>query len=137
LQKRDGVKMTNAPEAILERWIEYVNGREVENVVSLYDEECTMLPTFSPHSLASLQEIRDYFTQLSTKKNIRVNIHNETLRKCEIGEGKSVLMGIYSFSFMVDDATLTFRSRFTFVLDTSRERPILHHHSSQIPRTLS
>jgi hypothetical protein len=137
LQKRDRVKMTNAPEAILERWIEYVNGREVENVVSLYDEECTILPTFSPHSLATLQEIRDYFTQLSTRKNICVNIHNETLRKCEIGEGKSVLMGIYSFSFMVDDATLTFPSRFTFVLDISKERPILHHHSSQIPRTLS
>jgi hypothetical protein len=129
--------MTNTPEKILERWIECVNKLEVDNVVSLYDGESTILPTFSPHSLSTPQHIREYFTQLSTRKNISVKIHNETLRKHEIGENKWVLVGIYSFIFMVDDANLTFPSRFTFIFDLSKEKPILHHHSSQIPRTLS
>ena len=129
--------MINTPEKILERWIEYINKLEVDNVVSLYDKASTVLPTFSPHSLCTPQHIKEYFTQLSTRKNISVNIHNETLRKYDIGEDKYVLMGIYSFSFMVDDANLIFPSRFTFILDISKERPILHHHSSQIPRTLS
>lgn len=129
--------MKNTPEKILERWIEYVNKLEVDNVVGLYDGASTILPTFSPHSLSTPQHIREYFTQLSTRKNISVTIHNETLRKHEIGENKYVLVGIYSFIFMVDDVSLTFPSRFTFILDLSKEKPILHHHSSQIPRTLS
>ncbi|MHC4183351.1 MAG: ketosteroid isomerase family protein [Planctomycetota bacterium] len=129
--------MIKTPEIILERWIEYVNKLEVDKVVGLYDKASTILPTFSPHSVSTPEDIKEYFMQLSTRKNISVNIHNETLRKYEIGEDKYVLMGTYSFSFMVDDANLNFPSRFTFILDISKERPILHHHSSQIPRTLS
>ena len=129
--------MSNTPEMILERWIEYVNKLEVESVVNLYDDEGTILPTFSPHSLSTPLQIREYFEQLSTRKNMCVNVHGETLRKQDVGKGKYVLMGVYSFSFVVDGATLIFPSRFTLVIDVSRDRPILHHHSSQIPRTLS
>lgn len=129
--------MKNTPEIILERWIEYINKLEVENVVNLYDKASTVLPTFSPHSLSTPLLLKEYFSQLSTRKNISVNIYSETLRKLEISKDIYILMGIYSFSFMVDDANLTFPSRFTFILDISKERPILHHHSSQIPRTLS
>jgi len=129
--------MTDTPEMLLERWIEHVNKSEVEKVVGLYDKEGTMLPTFSPHSLSSPRQITDYFMQLSTKKNMSVAVHGETVETHELGEGKYVLMGIYSFSFVVDAANRTFPSRFTFVVDMSRDSPILHHHSSQIPRTLS
>jgi hypothetical protein len=129
--------MTNTPEMILERWIDYVNRLEVENIVSLYDDTSTILPTFSPHSLSTPKNIKEYFRQLSTRKNLSINVHQETLRKYELGKNKYVLMGIYSFHFVVDDANLTFPSRFTFILDTSKTKPILHHHSSQIPRTLS
>jgi hypothetical protein len=129
--------MTNTPEMILEQWIDYFNKLEVDNIVSLYDEKSTVLPTFSSHSLSNPKLIKEYFMQLSTRKNIRVTIHHETLRKYEIGINKYILMGICDFSFIVDDANLTFPSRFTFIFDTSKKKPILHHHSSQIPRTLS
>ncbi|MHA2218768.1 MAG: DUF4440 domain-containing protein [Candidatus Hodarchaeales archaeon] len=129
--------MTNTPEIILQQWIEYVNKLEVDNIVSLYGETSTVLPTFSPLVLSNPKHIKEYFIQLSKRKNFSINLHNETLRKYEIGKNKYVLMGIYSFHFVMDDTNLTFPSRFTFIVDTSKKKPILHHHSSQVPRKLS
>jgi len=129
--------MSNTPEKILEQWIEYVNKLEVENVIKLYDDKSTLLPTFVQKSLSTPKQIKDYFKQLLARKNLKVDLHTETLKKHDIGENRYILMGIYSFHFIVDDASLTFPSRFTFIFDISRENPIIHHHSSQIPRTLS
>jgi hypothetical protein len=129
--------MVNKPETILKRWIEYVNKLEVDRVVQLYGETSTLLPTFSPHCFSTPGQIKEYFTQLATRQNMRVDLHAETVKLVELDGNKYILMGIYSFHFIVDGANLTFPSRFTFVLDTSREKPIIHHQSSQIPRTLS
>lgn len=129
--------MSNTPEEIIDQWIKYVNKLEVENVIKLYDYKSTLLPTFGQNSLSTPQQIKEYFKQLATRKNLKVDLHTETLKKYVMGENKYILMGIYSFHFIVDDARLTFPSRFTFILDISKENPILHHHSSQIPRTLS
>jgi len=129
--------MSDTPEKILELWIECVNKLEMESVVKLYDEGSTMLPTFSPHCLSESRQVKEYFQQLSTRQSMRVDLHTETLKKMELDENRFILTGIYSFHFVVDDADLTFPSRFTLIIDTSREKPILHHHSSQIPRTLS
>jgi len=129
--------MSDTPENILERWIEYVNKLEVENIVDLYDNESILMPTFSPHRISIPQQIKEYFRQLSTRKNMSVELHSGTLKKTEIGENKYILSGIYSFHFVVDDVGLTFPSRFTFILDVTREKPIIHHHSSQMPRTLT
>ena len=127
----------NDPEIILEKWIDYVNKLEVESIIRLYDDECILLPTFSPHCISDAKQLKDYFIQLSTRKNLSVELHHETLRKIQIIECKYIVTGIYSFHFMVDDANLTFPSRFTFALDVSKKKPIIHHHSSQIPRTLT
>jgi len=129
--------MPDTPEKILEQWIEYVNQLEVESVVDLYDDKSIFLPTFSPHRISKPQQINEYFRQLSTRQNMRVELQSGTLRKVAIGENKYIITGIYSFHFVVDDTNLTFPSRFTFILDISKEKPIIHHHSSQIPRTLS
>jgi hypothetical protein len=129
--------MSDTPEEVLELWIERVNKLEMESVVKLYDEGSTMLPTFSPHCLSNPRQIKEYFQQLSTRQSMRVDLHGETLKRMDLGKDTYILTGIYSFHFVVDGAHLTFPSRFTLTIDTSRERPILHHHSSQIPRTLS
>ncbi|UCG77954.1 MAG: DUF4440 domain-containing protein [Nitrospirota bacterium] len=125
--------MIKTPEIILKQWAEYINKLEVENVVKLYGSGCTLLPTFSSQPLSTPEELKEYFTNFSKRKNVSVNIHNETLKKYELSKDRYALVGTYSFSFMVDDKQLTFPSRFTFILDTSKESPILHHHSSQIP----
>ena len=129
--------MSDTPENVLKRWVEHVNKLEVESVVNLYDDKSTLLPTFSPHCLSTPRQIDEYFRQLATKRDLRVELHPETLIKTEIGAGKYIMTGIYSFHFVVDDTSLTFPSRFTFIIDITKETPIIHHHSSQVPRTLS
>lgn len=129
--------MYSGPEEVLERWLEYVNAMKVDSIVELYDEACTLLPTFSPQTMKSPGDIKEYFRQLSTRKDMSVELHAGTVGTLDVGDSKYIIMGIYSFHFNVNDAQLTFPSRFTFMLDLSREKPILHHHSSQIPRALS
>jgi hypothetical protein len=128
------MSISDTPEKILDRWMEYVNKREVDSVVDLYEDKSMLLPTFSPHCISKPKQIKEYFMQLSTRKDMRVELHQETIMKTEIDEHKYIMTGTYSFHFVVDDENLTFPSRFTFVLDVSSEKPIIHHHSSQIPK---
>jgi hypothetical protein len=129
--------MSDTPEDILERWMEYVNKLEVENVIELYNNKSILLPTFSPHRISKPQQIEEYFKQLSTRNNLRVELHSGTLKKTKICENNFIMTGAYSFHFVVDDVSLTFPSRFTFIIDVTRDKPIIHHHSSQIPRALT
>lgn len=117
-------------------WAGLVNDGRVDDVVALYDDEATLMPTFSPHSLRSRADITDYFTRLASREALEVELHAETFTSAELADGLFGLSGIYSFHFKVDGTSLTFPARFTFVIDLEREAPILHHHSSQIPRTL-
>jgi hypothetical protein len=129
------IVMPYIPEKILERWCEYVNRSNVENIVKLYDDKSTLFPTFSPDCMTSLTQIKDYFQKIAEKQNVRVAIHPETLSKHEIGENKYIMTGIYSFYVVSGEEKREHPSRFTFILDTARDRPILHHHSSRIPGT--
>lgn len=129
--------MHKSPQEVLARWIECINHQEIDRIVDLYNDMSTFMPTFSPHRISKHREIKEYFLQLSKRPEMRAELHQETLKIVEIDAKKYILTGIYSFHFIVDDAKLTFPSRFTFILDISKEKPILHHHSSQIPRTLS
>jgi hypothetical protein len=53
-----------------------------------------------------------------------------------VGASGYCLCGIYCWRFAVDGEPLSFEARFSYFMDTARPRPILHHHSSQIPRML-
>ena len=118
-------------------WANSINAGELEKVIGLYNKYFTLMPTFSPHSVNNLASLTDYFTQLGSRKGINVALHENTVSCQHTGANAYVLTGIYSFGFEVDGTLLTFPSRFTFVLNLDEEQPILHHHSSQIPRTLS
>lgn len=117
-------------------WIDYVNKGEIDKLVALYNTKAILMPTFSPHFVKNEKELRNYFTQLASREELQVRIHDKTMTCLQIHGESYVANGIYSFEFKVDDTVLTFPSRFTFVIDTKEKSPILHHHSSQIPRTL-
>lgn len=125
--------MQDTPEKILDRWCEYVNKSDVESIVKLYDDKSTMFPTFSQDYISSLTQIKDYFTKIAEKQSLRVAIRPETLRIKEAGANKFIMTGIYSFHVSSEEETREYPSRFTFVIDTSRDRPVMHHHSSLIP----
>ncbi|MGE9291937.1 MAG: DUF4440 domain-containing protein, partial [Puniceicoccales bacterium] len=63
-------------------------------------------------------------------------LHEKTLKIQEVQERIVMLSGIYNWRFVVDEELLNFEARFTYVMDPASAHPILHHHSSQLPRTL-
>lgn len=118
-------------------WAKRVNQGNIDAILNLYSQNFILMPTFSPHAITTTDKLQDYFTQLAAKDDMQVHLHDKTIACQQTGEHSYVLTGIYSFQFKVDGALLTFPSRFTFVVNLSQENPILHHHSSQVPRNLS
>ncbi len=125
------------PGEILDTWMTAVRGHDLDRVVGMYAPGSVLLPTFSPHRIIGEEDLRGYFQALFDREDLHVSLHEESLRILPLEGSAYALLGVYSFSFVVDDTTLTFPSRFTFVFDTALDAPILHHHSSQVPRTLS
>ena len=118
-------------------WADCVNNSRINDLISLYYEGAVLMPTFSPHVVKKKEELKSYFTILSERDGLHVTIHDKALDCLQIEEKAYVVNGIYDFKFSVDDIFQTFPSRFTFVIDFGKKSPILHHHSSQIPRTLT
>lgn len=122
---------------ILERWLKAVNDGNVDMLVDFYAPGATLFPTFSPHAIADPQAIRGYFEALASRPSLSVSLYRSRLYQHELPGGLVVLAGVYAFKFEVDEDLLTFPSRFTLVLDPAADHPIRHHHSAQVPRTLS
>jgi hypothetical protein len=116
-------------------WADCVNQGRIDDLIALYHECAVLMPTFSPHAAKNREELRSYFTQLSSRENLYVKLHAKTLDCLRTGEQSYVVNGIYDFKFSIDGTLQTFPSRFTLVIDLGKESPILHHHSSQMPRT--
>lgn len=125
------------PEDVLYAWISGNCSGSIDEVAHLYNETAVLIPTFSPHTVDTPEGVRHYFEQLATRENLQVRLYERSLKKQHLGGTAWVLSGIYSFEFEVDQLLLTFPSRFTFVVDIAESRPIVHHHSSQVPRNLS
>ncbi len=118
-------------------WVDAVNQKQLDRVLALYAEDSILLPTFSPHAIRTLEGHRDYFERLASRKGLNVFLHERTLRVFSLAPHCEIASGIYRWSFEIDEEQLGFEARFTYCIDLSRARPIVHHHSSQIPRTLS
>ncbi len=128
--------MTQTPESILKDWIAAVNAGDVEGLLALYDERAVLIPTFSNRVLKSPERIRDYFEKLAGRDELSVSVHDKTLIVQPLRDTLATISGIYCWRFAVDEELLSFEARFSYILDLDLDRPIRHHHSSQIPRTL-
>ena len=124
-------------EEVLFKWISGICKGEMQEVENLYNKSAILIPTFSPHTVNDHKGVRQYFEQLATRDNLQVRLYEKSLKKQMLGGTAWVLSGIYSFEFEVDQLLLTFPSRFTFIVDLDEKSPIMHHHSSQVPRNLS
>ena len=122
---------------VIQVWLDAVNARKLDAVVDLYAADAQLLPTFSPHTLRNRETRFAYFEQLGTRPGMEVSLHEKTLRVQVVAPNVEIINGIYRFQFAIDDEPLVFEARFSYLIDLSRAAPILHHHSSQIPRTLS
>jgi hypothetical protein len=118
-------------------WANCVVQGRIDDLIALYQQGAVLMPTFSAHAAKSKEELRAYFKLLSSRADLQVVVREKTLDCLQTGKQSYVVNGIYDIKFNVDDTLLTFPSRFTFVIDLGKEDPIMHHHSSQIPRTLT
>lgn len=128
--------MKNTPEAILKSWMTAVNDGDIETVLSLYNDKAILIPTFSNRILKTPEGIREYFERLASRDDLSVALHEKTQAVQYVTEEVSTLAGIYCWRLAIDGQLLNFEARFSYVLNLSLDNPIMHHHSSQIPRTL-
>jgi hypothetical protein len=124
------------PEELLNEWLQSVNKGNLEKVLALYNESALLIPTFSNKILNNPVKVKDYFETLNRREGLSVELHNKTVKSQKFSETIHGLSGIYCWRFSVDGELLSFEARFSFLIDLSLKNPILHHHSSQIPRTL-
>lgn len=128
--------MTKKPEDVLKDWMLAVNTGDVEGLLALYDENAVLIPTFSNRLLNTPEKLREYFERLGGREELSIALHEKTLMVQPILNNTYCLSGIYCWRFAVEEELLSFEARFSYVVDLSLPRPIIHHHSSQIPRML-
>lgn len=124
------------PKDILIEWMDAVNNGDVESLLTMYDEEAVLIPTFSNKLPNTPDKLREYFEKLGSREGLSIALHEKTLQVQPIKEDMYALSGIYNWRFDVEGEMLNFEARFSYILDLSKPRPILHHHSSQVPRML-
>ncbi|WP_089416508.1 nuclear transport factor 2 family protein [Vitreoscilla filiformis] len=124
----------NTPRTVLDRWMQAVNQGDVAHLLALYAPHAVLIPTFSNRLLNTPDKLRDYFEKLGSREELSIALHEKTLLTQTLGETVFALSGIYNWRFAVDGELLNFEARFSYLLDLALPAPILHHHSSQIPR---
>lgn len=126
----------NKPLDVLKEWMNGVNTADVEKLANLYNKKAFLIPTFSNRLLNTPEKIREYFEKVGEKEQLSISLHENTLNIQELGDQLFSIGGLYKWQFAIDGELLAFEARFTYVFDLKEESPILHHHSSQIPRSL-
>lgn len=121
---------------VLNQWMQAVNDGDVKSLLNLYDSQAVLIPTFSNRLLKTPSELQAYFEKLGSREELSIALHEKTLIAQSLPNDISVLSGIYNWRFAVDGELLNFEARFCYVMNLSNPNPIIHHHSSQIPRTL-
>ncbi|MCB8890178.1 nuclear transport factor 2 family protein [Vreelandella malpeensis] len=124
------------PQDVLNEWMQAINSADVEALLSLYDENAVLIPTFSNRISDTREKHRDYFERLGARPGLSITLHEKTVIVQEVSETIAALTGLYNWRFEVDGELLNFEARFSYLVDLSKDAPILHHHSSQIPRML-
>jgi hypothetical protein len=138
-----GVISTNMQEQCMDRakeilrtWMEAINARDVDAILALYNEQAVLVPTFLNRILNTPDKLRDYFERLGNRDGLSIELHDNTVIVQPWHDEVCLLTGIYCWRFVVDGALLSFEARFSFLMDFQSPAPIIHHHSSQIPRML-
>ncbi len=129
-------EMVKTPGDVLKEWMKAVNDRDIDSLLALYDDKAVLIPTFSNRLLSNPEKIRDYFVKLCDRDDLSIALHEKTLVVQPLSNSIYALCGIYCWRFVIDEELLSFEARFSYTLDLALPGPILHHHSSQVPRML-
>jgi len=128
--------MHKTPEGVLQTWMTAINCGDIDGLLALYDEKAVLFPTFSNRLISGPAKIRAYFESLGSREDLSLALHEKTVTVQPVNGSVYSMSGIYCWRFAVDGELLSFEARFSYVMDLDLPSPILHHHSSQIPRML-
>jgi len=129
-------RLISDSENILNLWVKYFNEYNALGILTLYDTNACLIPTFSSIYFTSNKTIKGYFSKLFTKQLISVTVKESKMDELNTTNCQ-IIFGVYTFTYMVEGTLITVPSRYTFLLDLERSRPILHHHSSMLPTKTS
>ena len=119
------------PENIIEQWVDHFNNADMKAILSLYDDNATLLPTFLPKLLASNNEIKGYF-EVAFNGGASVEINVEDAISKELPGNIFLMTGSYVFC-LGSRGGKKYLSWYSFLIDLSDDSPIKHHHSSRVP----
>ena len=128
--------MIKSPRDVLEQWMQAINNGDVKRLLSLYDKQAVLIPTFSNRLLNTPDKLQEYFEKLERREELSIALHEKTLIIQNLPNEIFLLSGIYNWRFAIDGELFNFEARFSYILDLKKPNPIMHHHSSQIPRAL-
>ncbi len=118
--------------AVVEAWAAAFNAGDVERIVALYAPDALMFGTGDTKLLAGADERRGYFAPAFGRK-LRVDLGEH--RDIAVADGAVAVSGLYTFWREADGKTLTFPSRYSFVLRRQDGAwTIVQHHSSPQPK---
>lgn len=128
---------TQAAWKTIEKWIENVNHRDIDGVLSLYSNTDTAFwGTFANHIRTNRDEVRTYFDRFLDVDSIACRIDENIER--QITTEVVSFTGIYTFTIVKNsgDSATQSTARFTFTLRYNAEHErwmIVEHHSSLMP----
>lgn len=114
-------------------WADSMNKADYEKVIALYHESATLLPTYSSLLINHASGLINYFERLKKTPGLKVYLDKDTMTCNQIGVQSYVVCGFYTFAFEEESKAKQHTARYTFVVDLSLPRPIVHHHSSMLP----
>jgi len=126
-----GAEAKDDVSAATKAWIDAMNSRDPERVVTLYDSDAVLWGTVSPTIRDTPAAIRDYFKGLPTFTEFKGVLGEQRVR---IYGDVAVNSGTYTFSTVREGRPVTTPARFSFVYRNRNGRwMIVDHHSSPIP----
>ena len=119
------------PESILEQWAQCFNNGDLDGITRLYHIDSTLLPTFKPVLMNSRDQISGYFSAaISGKASIDFNVKKSI--RTELSESTYLMTGSYIFC-LPSKGGEEYESWYSFIIDTDKDSPIMHHNSSRVP----
>ena len=116
------------PFEILNRWQHNLNEGNLSGVLKLYDLSCVLIPTFSSDILTDHEQIKEYFINVIEVQKANVQFQQNSFSEQQIMGNMYLLSGKYFFNLMENEKI---PARFSFLINTFHENPIMHHHSSR------
>ena len=116
------------PFEILKRWQQNLNEGNLLGVLKLYNLSGVLIPTFSSEILKEHEQIKEYFINVIEIQKGTVQFQQKSISEQQLVGNMYLLSGKYFFNLMGNEKI---PARFSFLINTFHENPIMHHHSSQ------